>query len=312
MDAVAGLLDGPRAREAFLLRSTFDPPWGVSIRDEAPLTLVAVVRGTARLRRDGAAPVALAAGDVCVVRGPDHYDVTDRAGSPVAAVIHPGQRCAAPDGTPLDDMAAVGVRAWGNATEGTDVLLTGTYDSPGATSRRLLDALPGLLVVRGEEWESPLVALLVDELGREGPGQDAVLDRLLDVLLVSVLRQWFARPDAHAPGWYAAHADPLVGPALRRIHEAPAAPWSVASLAREAGLSRAAFARRFGEAVGEPPMAYLTAWRLALAADLLREPGTTIAAVAERVGYSSPFALSAAFKRVRGVSPAAHRAGAAA
>jgi AraC-like DNA-binding protein len=100
----------------------------------------------------------------------------------------------------------------------------------------------------------------------------------------------------------------VAGKALRALQNDPAQPWTVATLARETGVSRATLARRFHELVGEPPMAFLTAWRLALAADLLREPGTTIGAVARQVGYSSPFALSAAFKRVRGVSPKEHRA----
>jgi AraC-like DNA-binding protein len=95
------------------------------------------------------------------------------------------------------------------------------------------------------------------------------------------------------------------------LQNSPAQPWTVATLAREIGVSRAALARRFAELVGEPPMTFLTAWRLTLAADLLREPDATISAVARQVGYSSPFALSTAFKRVRGVSPKEHRAAAA-
>jgi AraC-like DNA-binding protein len=95
------------------------------------------------------------------------------------------------------------------------------------------------------------------------------------------------------------------------LQNRPDQPWTVATLAAESGVSRAALARRFAEVVGEPPMAFLTAWRLALAADLLREPDTTIATVAQQVGYSSAFALSAAFKRVRGVTPRGHRAAAA-
>lgn len=86
----------------------------------------------------------------------------------------------------------------------------------------------------------------------------------------------------------------------------------MAELARATNVSRAALARRFTDLVGEPPMAYLAGWRLALAADLLREPDATVGAVAKRVGYGSSFALSAAFKRVRGISPSEHRARAAA
>jgi AraC-like DNA-binding protein len=134
-----------------------------------------------------------------------------------------------------------------------------------------------------------------------------VLDRLLDLLLIAVLRSWFARPGARDPGWYQAHSDPVVGPALRLLHDDPAQPWTVASLAARTGVSRATLARRFTDLVGEPPMAYLTGWRLALAADLLREPAATVGSVARRVGYGSAFALSAAFKRERGVAPARYR-----
>ena len=134
-----------------------------------------------------------------------------------------------------------------------------------------------------------------------------MLDRLLDLLLIAVLRTWFARPEAEAPGWYRASADPIVGPALKALHGDPAHQWTVEELARGAGVSRAALARRFNDLVGEPPMAFLTGWRIALAADLLLEPDATVGSVAARVGYGSPFALSTAFKRLRGMSPKQYR-----
>ena len=154
--------------------------------------------------------------------------------------------------------------------------------------------------------------MLGSEIVKDEPGQEAVLDRLLDLLLIAVLRTWFARPDAEAPAWYRANGDPVVGRALRLLHNNPSHPWTVATLAAEIGVSRAALARRFTELVGEPPMTFLTGWRLALAADLLREPDATVGAVARQVGYGSPFALSTAFKRVRGISPQQHRVGASA
>jgi AraC-like DNA-binding protein len=186
-------------------------------------------------------------------------------------------------------------------------MLIGTYQMRGEVSRRLLEALPSLVVLPDGAWNRSLVPLLGDEIVKDDPGQEVVLDRLLDLLLISVLRTWFARPDSGAPAWYRADSDPVVGRALRMLHNNPAASWTVASLAAATGVSRAALARRFTDLVGEPPMSYLTGWRLTLAADLLREPDATVGAVARQVGYSSPFALSAAFKRVRGISPQEHR-----
>jgi AraC-like DNA-binding protein len=310
MDSVAGLLDGPRARGAFLLRSLLDPPWSMRIQDEAPLTLVAMVRGESWVIPDDGELVRLRQGDVAILRGPDPYTVADDPATAPQVVIHPGQRCTSPDGEELSEMAHMGVRTWGNSPDGSTVMLTGTYQLRSETSQRLLEALPGLLVVAGDTWENPLVGYLADEIVKDEPGQEAVLDRLLDLLLIAVLRAWFARPEAEAPGWYRAHADPVVGPALRLLHNSPAEPWTVASLAAATGVSRAALARRFNELVGEPPMTFLTAWRLTLAADLLREPGATVGSVAPQVGYGSPFALSTAFKRVRGISPQEHRAAA--
>lgn len=306
MDPLAALLAGPRAHGAFLLRSVLTPPWSLRIADRAPLTLVALVRGRAWIAPDGGAPVRLAEGDVAIVRGPDPYVVADDLATPPQVVILPGQQCRAPDGGHLTGMADLGVRTWGHGLDGPTIMLTGTYGMNGETSRRLLAALPTVIVPRGDEWSSPLVSLLAAEIVRDAPGQETVLDRLLDLLLISALRTWFARPDA--PAWYRAHADPVVGQALRLLQHRPAEPWTVAKLAADVGVSRAALARRFTSAVGEAPMGYLTGWRLALAADRLRQhPDDTIAAIAHQVGYGGAFALSTAFKREYGVSPQAYR-----
>ncbi|HET6707525.1 cupin domain-containing protein, partial [Amycolatopsis sp.] len=201
MDPLAALLDGPRAHGAFLLRSVLTPPWSLRIEDRAPLTVVSVVRGEAWIVPDGGEAVSMGEGDVAIARGPDPYLVADQPGTPPQAVILPGQECRAPDGGHLTALTDVGVRTWGHGADGPVVLLTGTYGMEGELSKRLLAALPAVLVLRAADWPTPLVGLLATEIGKDVPGQEAVLDRLLDLLLIAVLRAWFARPQAEAPGW---------------------------------------------------------------------------------------------------------------
>ncbi|MCM3882881.1 AraC family transcriptional regulator [Frankia sp. R82] len=307
MDAIVGLLDGPRANRAFLLRSILTPPWSLRIQDRAPLSIAAMVRGEAWVLADDGTRTRLAAGDVVVLRGPEPYTVADDPATPPSIVIHPDQHCTDLAGNSLAAAMDLGVRTWGDSLSGPTVMLTGTYLLEGEVSQRLLRALPPQVVVRRDGWDSPLVGLLAQEITRDEPGQEAVLDRLLDLLLIAVLRVWFARAGQAAPAWYRAHDDPVVGSALRYLQSHPEHPWTVASLAAKVGVSRATLARRFTELVGESPMAFLTGWRLDLAADLLREPTATVDAVARKVGYGSGFALSAAFRRVRGTSPRDHR-----
>jgi AraC-like DNA-binding protein len=307
VDAVVGLLDGVRARGAFVLRMVLDAPWSMRIQDDAPLTLICQTHGRAAIVGDVSGTVWLEAGDVAVTRGTEHYLFADHPGTRPMVVIHPGQRCTTLAGDDLRFEMSLGVRTWGNSASGADRSIVCAYEGHSEVSARLLDALPSVVVLRGKDWDTTLIDLLAAEAGREGPGQEAYLDRLLDLLLIAVLRTWFDSEE-NAPPWWHAEQDPVVGQALRLIYNNPAYPWTVANLAAAVGTSRAVFARRFTELVGEPPIAFLTGWRLALAADLLRSSKATIAAVAKQVGYATPFALSSAFKRAYGVSPNTHRA----
>lgn len=266
-----------------------------------------MVRGSAWVLADTDPPLQIRAGDCVLLRGPDHYTVADDPATEPRVFIGPGQTCSSADGVDLSEQMRLGVRTWGNSPDGPTLLLTGTYTGEGEVSLALLRGLPPMVSVERSQLETPLIALLAAEAVKDAPGQEAVLDRILDLLLVALLRAWFSRPEAQAPAWYRASGDPVVGTALKLIHHNPAHPWTVAGLAREVGLSRAALARRFQELVGEPPISYLTGWRIALAADLLVEPGQTIGSVAAQLGYSTPYALSTAFKRVRGISPREYR-----
>jgi AraC-like DNA-binding protein len=307
MDVLDDLLAGTRARGGVFNLTVLDPPWGLHIVDEAPLALATLVRGSAWILRDGTEPVRLNERDVAVLRGPEPYVVADTPQTEPQLRIHPGGICEPLPGAPIDYSARLGVRTHGGRPDGAAMVVSGTYQLEGDVSRRLLTALPPVLVVPAEDVTGPVMEMVLGEIQRDEPGQQSVLDRWLDLALITTLRAWFARPESHAPGWYQAQADPVVGLALRLIHEDPAHAWSVVELANRTGVSRASLARRFTALVGESPMAYLTGWRITLAADLLRETNHTVESIARRVGYANAFALSVAFKRLRGTNPTAHR-----
>jgi len=300
MAAIDALLDGPRAQRAFLLKAVFAGRWAIGIEDEAPLSVVVVACGSAAFTGADGVAHALEPGDVVLARGPAPYTFADRADRPVGIRILPGQVCVDPQGQVLPDEMFTGVRTWGNTRDQDDatVMLIGTYEHATSVGTLLLSRLPQSVVLHG--FDPVLTALLATELEGADAGQSVVLDRLLDLVLVKAVRALLAEGPARP-------ADPTVARALAAIEERPELPWTVASLGAHVGLSRAALARRFGRHVGEPPLTYLTRWRLALAADLLAGTDLPLAAVAGRVGYASPFALSAAFKRAHGVAPATYR-----
>ena len=232
----------------------------------------------------------------------------DPATSP-QVVIHPGQHCTTPDGHDLSQQMDLGVRSWGNDPNGSSVFLIGTYEHQSELSRRLVDALPPHVILSSEQWSSPLLGLLADQITKDEPGQHVVLDRLLDLIVIAVLRAWFSLQGANAPAWYLGLGDPIVGRALRMMQNNPAHPWTVAGLASEVGV-RAGSRRRFTEVVGEPPMSLLTSWRFALAADQLRDSDAGLGTVASRVGYGSALRLSALRSSAAyGVSPTTYRRG---
>lgn len=310
VDVLSGLLGSPKARGAFLLKSVFNPPWGLRIEDRAPLSVVTLLHGSAWVLRADHDPVRLAAGEVALLRGPEPYALVDDPTTPPSITITPDQRCSTNGGQDVTEAMSLGVRTWGEPPrQGSTVLLSGTYQAPSEVGRRLLASLPALLVQPASAARTPLIGMLAAEVEGADVGQEVVLDRLLDLLLVNVLRSWLTEPGTGAPRWVRAQSNPSVGRALRLLHERPSQPWTVASLAASVGVSRAVLARHFTQLVGEPPMTYLTEWRLTLAADLLRDSDLSIASIARQVGYSGPFALSAAFKRERGVSPQEFRRG---
>jgi len=178
----------------------------------------------------------------------------------------------------------------------------------------LLTALPKVihLSAAGDHamtgWLGTLLNIAVRESGSARAGTENVLARLAELLFVEAIRRHIEALSPAQTGWLAGLRDPVVGQALSAIHAEPAADWTVERLARLVGVSRSVFAERFADMVGEPPMQYLSLWRMQLASRLLAD-GSHVAAVAAQVGYESEAAFSRAFKKLVGQAPAAWRRG---
>ncbi|MDR3496905.1 MAG: AraC family transcriptional regulator, partial [Ancalomicrobiaceae bacterium] len=269
MDLLVDHLTRARASGAVFARTVARPPWGLRLGGSIQLAVHAVAQGRGWLWFDDPSlePIQLSPGDVTLVRGgPDHY------------IGHePGADCLDPEefrGRHAADLASDA----GQAT----VFLCGAYRLMGDVGNGLVNALPQVMPLSPPVGDPlrDVTNLLSRELAGSEPGQNTVLDRLLDILLVLSIRASF-RQSALTPRWYRAAADPRLKAALQRMHEKPGHPWSVPELARISGLSRAAFARAFGEALGQTPMHYLTDWRMTLARDHLRTSEKDLTEIAE-------------------------------
>jgi len=303
VDVLADVLRTARAGGTLSARTVLHAPWGVAFGEELRAGFHVVVQGTCWLRlEDGSEPSQLVAGDVVYLpHGPRHV-LSDAPGRP------------AQDWRRLyDEHAGSEVRVEGGGAR--TVLLCGSYRLDVDGPSPLLGALPAVVHVPADQAArtgalAASLTLLAAELDATRPGTDVAVERLIDLMLVYLLRAWLARQPADCGGWLAAVADPQVGRALALVHAEPGRRWTVDSLARAVGLSRAAFARRFTERVGEPPLAYVTRWRMTVAARLLREADQPLAAIADQVGYDSEFAFAKAFKRSRGLPPGRYRSAA--
>ncbi len=288
-----------------LTSAVLEPPWSIRFADAAPLTMVTVLRGGGTLLLPDGLERRITVGDTAIVRGPETFVLADSVDT--VGVPHEEYEvsCFAPDAK-CDP--ALNVSGWGNDPAAETALIVGAYRASGRRHERLLRALPPVVVVNDDVEVCAWMESMAADAARRPAGAQAMMDRLLDWALVCTLRDWFEGLDAAAPGWYRGPADPVVGPALEAMHAKPAAGWTVASLAAEAGVSRALFARRFSEVMGQSPLAYLTECRMDEAEGLLADRNLTVAQVAKAVGYADAFGFSAAFKRHRGVRPSDFRA----
>lgn len=291
VDLLHDYLVRARASGAVFARSVARPPWGLTLPGSIQLSLHTVLRGHAWvwLDDDPAKAERLLPGDLAIVVGGRDHHIADEP--TLDRCLTHEQFWAANAGDDADDPQAA-------------VFLCGAYRLAGDVGRSLIQALPPVLVIRPSAHDQvhDVVSLISRELTRPAPGQQTVLDRLLDVLLVLVMRASYQHSPT-APRWYSAAEDPRLGRALQAMHEHPERGWTVSELAHLSAMSRPSFARNFERALGQTPMQYLTDWRLTLAREYLLANELTLEQIAHRTGYSSPNAFAATFRRHVGLPP---------
>ncbi|MFD0275185.1 AraC family transcriptional regulator [Kitasatospora sp. NPDC127111] len=304
MDVLADVLSATKIGGTVTARVHAAGPWGIAFPHLPSAVFHHLTQGTAWLRRPGAEPLPLTAGDLVLLpAGTGHAMAGDRTGPTIRFEdVTPATRSG--PGTPIDFPGP------GPETR----VVCGGYRFDTHASHPLL-SLPPVLLLRADPSArrhdlTETLRMLTAELADPAPGSQTITDRLVDVLFVHILRQWAAMRDTPDLGatWWAALRDPEVAAAISLIHEEPGRTWTVDTLAREVGVSRATLSRRFTRLVGEPPLAYLTRWRLEIAARRLRETNESVTRIANTVGYTSEFAFSRAFARHRGTPPTRYRA----
>jgi AraC-like DNA-binding protein len=296
MDVLSDAVTTMRTGRPHSNRNRLRTPWGLRFPPTDGAGFHIVLSGTCWLLPAGAEPLRLTTGDIVFLpREPGHAlaDEPDNSLTEFRA-----------GGRDREDEPGTG----GTVTE----LLCGAYVLDRSRPHPLLADLPDVVHLPAHVGRHPRLRTAVDLLGAElaepRAGATASVSALLDLLLLYMLRAWFDEQSTGSPaGWPAALADPAVSAALHAMHAEPEAPWTVRGLSGRAGLSRTVFAQRFTALVGRPPLAYLTWWRMTVAARLLRETDAPLFTVAGRCGYSSEFAFAKTFKREFGVAPGAFR-----
>ena len=314
MDAFSEVLSGVRLKGAMFFSAEFSAPWRLStphcrvlasaLAPGAAHMLVYhfVVEGTARAGVEDGSDVELSPGDIVAFpHGDPHYLGAGSDANPLenAALF---KRITSGDLSPMQAGGGGAITRFVCGYLTLDPLLSGP----------ILESLPPMLKVnvrtdRAGLWLEQSILHLLEEAASDRAGSDAMLAKLSEALFVDTVRRHVAALPDQSTGWLAGARDPVVGKSLALLHKRPEHPWTVAELATTVGVSRSALVARFTRYLADPPMAYLTGWRLRLAAQALTSSSKGVADIAGAVGYESEAAFNRAFKRLFGVPPAQYR-----
>jgi AraC-like DNA-binding protein len=314
MDAFSEVLSDVRLKGALFFSAELSAPWSFSappsttmaqlLLPGAPHLIIyhLVVEGTMRSQLPDGSRLALAPGDIVVfAHGHAHELGEGSAGTPL-------QQEAVFNKIATRELSPFHGGGGGSATR----LVCGFLACDPLLCGPILEGLPPMWKVnvrtdRAGHWLEQAILHLVDEATSHSAGSDAMLAKLSEALFVDTLRRYVTALPDQTTGWLAGARDPLVGKSLALLHSRPQHPWTIAELAETVGLSRSTLLERFTRYLSEPPMAYLTGWRLRLAAQALASTSKGVADIAADVGYESEAAFNRAFKRAFGLPPARYR-----
>lgn len=296
-DPLAEALHSLRMSGLFYCRCELSEPWGLSVPAmPGSLWFHIVTSGHASLEVDDAGTQAVRPGDLALVphgRGHALRSEPDAAASSVVDLPHDF----------VSDRYAI-LRHGGGGDTASLICGAVRFEHPAAHD--LISQLPDLIHLEQTspvhtDWMRSTLSLIAAETAAVRPGGETVTTRLADIIVIHAIRSWIE--DGAQPGWLGAVRDPCIGPAITLIQRDPARQWTVAALAREVAMSRSAFSARFSRLVAEPPMAYVSRWRMYTAISQLRNEERTVSQLAAQLGYHSDAAFSRAFKRVIGIPP---------
>jgi len=306
VDVLTDVLESIHARSLILGRLELSAPWGLSFEGRG-LGFVVVARGACVLEADqGGGPVSLAGGDFVLLQKKQPHVIRDNPNTPVRQASEVLTECPMRQGNQPG-----GVFHHGGGGAHT-TLIGGRFEIENADHNPLLRSLPSFIHIQGDrghpvQWIETTLQFISSEMAAGQPGASTVVSRLADILFVQAVRTYLAQSRHGQGGWLRALVDPQIGEALSLIHAEPHARWTVPDLAERVGMSRSGFSARFSELVDEPPLTYLTRWRMATASRLLQTSTASVGEVATRVGYDAEAAFSKAFKRWNGIAPGAYR-----
>ena len=301
MDVLVDALALAGVRGTAAVRIDAGHGWGVSWAENADAVLYAVVSGDVWLKPAGAAAIELAPGDVVLLPAGAAHSIADEP-----------HRTPLPCDTMLtDELRRTGAPLRLGSGEPRTHLLGASYRHDQTVSLHVFTLLPPIVHIRNSRGNTALdetVRLLAREIADPQPATAVVLDRLVDIILIHLLRCWLAsHPDLARGSWLGALTDSLVTDAMAAMHRQPDRPWTTEHLAQTLAVSRSTLTRRFRDATGQNPGTYLTQWRMDLAARRLRDTDDGVETIARSVGYTSVYAFNRAFHRTRGMPPAHFR-----